>query len=605
MPAPAQSLRPAQPVPADFDEFYLASRRRLLLQCLALTGDLTASRAAVRDAFVAAHHHWRKVSRLEEPESWVRPRAWRMAQRRSVARIWHREKDLTAQQTAVLDALSRLPDAQRRTIVLAQLASLPLADMGRELAQTRAVTERHLQQATATLALALDCDSTLIRNELTSLAPLVTSPGLPRVTAIRRAGVRRQRWHASVGAVTAVALALGAGWFVGQGSTARERVLARPVTAAMLLAPDEVDPIAPKQSWSVTQTGDNTRGSGINTVCQRARFADERGLATWVRRLHASGSPSRDVVQTVEISESPGAALSTYRTTLGWYAGCTQARVRLTDAYRVTGLGDQAEALELVLAAPKPRSYLVTVARSGTVTTTTVLQSATAKVGRITPLLVASSKSLHSMCRSSAITQCRAGPPRAVRELPASGEAPGMLATVDLPAVSTITNPWVGTDPVQGGPNLAATTCDRADFARAGARPRSRTFLIPEQHDLPQRFGLTETVGTFRSVAAATAFVQLVRKRMKTCPKRQLGSRLSHHLEQSKADARPGATYSLWRQTAEINAKKATVAYWMGIVRVGRSVAQVNFAPAGSADVDVTSFRALVVRARDRLAAGR
>jgi hypothetical protein len=89
---------------------------------------------------------------------------------------------------------------------------------------------------------------------------------------------------------------------------------------------------------------------------------------------------------------------------------------------------------------------------------------------------------------------------------------------------------------------------------------------------------------------------------MKTCEKRQLGSQVSHHLVQSKVDQRPGATYALWRQTAEINAKKATVSYWMGIARLGPWVAQVNFAPAGKADLDAATFRALVVRARDRLA---
>src|ERR671921_271619 len=74
----------------DFDEFYLASRRRLVLETYALTGDLSAARTAVRDAFEAASHHWRKVSRLPDPEEWVRPRAWAMAQRRHVARLWHR-----------------------------------------------------------------------------------------------------------------------------------------------------------------------------------------------------------------------------------------------------------------------------------------------------------------------------------------------------------------------------------------------------------------------------------------------------------------------------------------------------------------------------------
>ena len=39
---------------ADFGEFYLASRRRLVLEAYALTGDLQAARSAVRDAFEAA-----------------------------------------------------------------------------------------------------------------------------------------------------------------------------------------------------------------------------------------------------------------------------------------------------------------------------------------------------------------------------------------------------------------------------------------------------------------------------------------------------------------------------------------------------------------------
>ena len=46
----------AEPRP-EFDDFYLASRRRLVLETYALTGDLAAARGAVADAFVAARHH--------------------------------------------------------------------------------------------------------------------------------------------------------------------------------------------------------------------------------------------------------------------------------------------------------------------------------------------------------------------------------------------------------------------------------------------------------------------------------------------------------------------------------------------------------------------
>ena len=47
-----------------FDAFYSQTRDRLLVLAFALTGDLPASRGAVRDSFIAAWHHWAKVRRL-------------------------------------------------------------------------------------------------------------------------------------------------------------------------------------------------------------------------------------------------------------------------------------------------------------------------------------------------------------------------------------------------------------------------------------------------------------------------------------------------------------------------------------------------------------
>ena len=64
---------------------------------------------------------------------------------------------------------------------------------------------------------------------------------------------------------------------------------------------------------------------------------------------------------------------------------------------------------------------------------------------------------------------------------PRSGETPGTLAVADLPVVGKINRPWVGTDPVRARPNIAATTCDKANFVRSGApRAATRTFLIPQ-----------------------------------------------------------------------------------------------------------------------------
>ena len=97
--------------PEAFDAFYAEARGRLLLQTYALTGDLPASRDAVRSAFVAAWHHWKKVSRHGDPEAWVRPEAWRRARRRHQARPWHREKVLDEEDpTTAWVASTRRPE---------------------------------------------------------------------------------------------------------------------------------------------------------------------------------------------------------------------------------------------------------------------------------------------------------------------------------------------------------------------------------------------------------------------------------------------------------------------------------------------------------------
>ena len=61
--------------PETFDAYYVETRTRLLHEAYALTGDAPAARAAVRDAFVVAWHHWRKVAMLEDRDAYVRPLA--------------------------------------------------------------------------------------------------------------------------------------------------------------------------------------------------------------------------------------------------------------------------------------------------------------------------------------------------------------------------------------------------------------------------------------------------------------------------------------------------------------------------------------------------
>ncbi|HET9500425.1 MAG TPA: hypothetical protein VFO98_09205 [Marmoricola sp.] len=594
------------PSAEEFDEFYVESRRRLLLQAFALTGDLGAARSAVRDAYVAARHHWAKVGRLPDPETWVRPRAWTTAQRRHSARPWHREKGLTESQTAVLEALQGLPDGDRKALLLTHLAAAPMDQIGQEIGVTRERAEQHLQAATAATALALDIDSTGIRAALGSLEGAIAGARLPRAPIIRRSGVRRRRVHAVVASVALVLTTVGAGALVVERPADHvDRAVpaaveqAQLVPRTMLLDPGMLAGLAPGRQWTTVTTNDNTGGDGINSLCQVRRFADERGLGTWVRTLRSTGKPAHRLTETVEISASEHAARAAYDTTVGWFAGCTNARIQLLSAYGVPGVGDEAQLLLLRIPGPAAHAYVVGVARTGKLTVSTLVETRGAAAPERNRAMHTLALAVQGVCGSEVAGQC-IGTPRLAPVLPpASGEGPGMLAVADLPALEHVRGAWVGTDPAPTRGAIAATTCDRTDFTRAGAlKTRSRTFLIPRSK-LPARFGMTETVGEFASVAKARAFLHGIEREMSTCSRTSLASKVtvSHVVPR----AWRGSEYALWRLENQVNNQEHTVGFWMGAARVGRHVMQVTFTPAPQADVDEQSFRALVTRARDRL----
>ena len=613
----------------DFDEFYLGTRRRLVLEAYALTGDLSAARSAVGDAFMAARHHWRKVGQLPDPEEWVRPRAWAMAQRRHVARLWHREKGLTPEQKSVLDALHHLPDLQRKVLLLTHLAGLTIADVGREVGETPAQVEHLLRAATRSFCSETDCSKGDASGEddtesdggddaegdwkrdgenrvlaaIESLGPVAEAAALPQPAQIHRGGARRRRLHAVVGVAALLVVTLVCGMFVARGgvgepASATPQRTPKPVSEEMLLSLSEVQPLAPGATWQLLETSDNTTGTGINTVCQDSRFADPRGRGAFVRRFFAPGAPQRSLLETVEISRDLPDAVTSYRTTLGWFAGCHQARLQLLNAYRVRGVGEEAQLLKLRIPNEVRRTYVVGIARTGSVTVSTVMETSNGPPVAINRAVAGLTAAVRNLCEADPAGPC----PRSVTAAPVlpppSGETPGTLATADLPVVGRINRPWVGTKPVPARQNVAATSCDKSDFLRAGApRAATRTFLIPEAR-LSKRFGITETYGAFATPAKARALVQRISAAMASCEKRDLGAEVSSQVIQPDGYRR--SEYALWRLDSEIN-EDASVGFWMGVARVGRYVAQVNFTPVGANDVDADTFQALITRSRDRL----
>ncbi len=621
-------------LPADeFDDFYKSARTALLQQTFALTGDLPASRSAVREAFVAAWHHWRKVSRLEDRQAWVRPLAWRYAQRRHSARIFHRDRKLDPGIRATLDALAKLPLTQRKVLVLTHLTDLTMAQMAREVGLTLHDAEQRLQTATSQFAMHRDVPTTAVRPLFEPLLEHISDTRWPRVTIVRRAGAARRRTHTTVGALAAVgALVLGGAVVTDAQGVMPSLDHARSKGVAVLRlgpspdgggdqeesGPDDTgdggtaaDPLTIEDNDLVTidQLAERVPGrwrqaeaggenTGIVMPCQSTRFADPSGVASAVRRYTARPDkrhPRQIMVQAVEMSTTPDAARTAYVAMVRWFAACSDARVQLLSTHRVTRVGDQAMVIAM-RSWKRPRTTMVAgIARTGqtnTVTFTRVQDLRRPDVPGAAKLLA---DAVNGLCALPDTGPCAERPAVRATKPPPVGEVPSMLAEVDLPPVAGVDRPWIGPEPRVARANLAASRCDGTRFqGKPMKRNMTRTFVIPEAR-LSDLFGLTETVGLLPE-KQANRFVDTVRAKLRSCSDRQLGTDVVRVADMSTRHQ----DLSIWHVTTEIGENK-TVTYLMGILRDRGAVAQVGFVPDGKVQMAPGAFISLARRALDRL----
>jgi len=603
--------------PDAFDEFYKETRGPLLLQTYALTGDLGASRAAVRDAFVLAWHHWRKVSRLDDPQTAVRPNAWRHAQRRHTARLWHREKGLDPEVKEILDILGRLTMPQRKALLLTQVANVSIAQMAREIGLPLEEAERELQNSVAEFTRIREVPTVGIRAAFEPLERATVDSRFPRPTIIRRAGAARRRTHTTVGAIAAVGVFLVSGALVTDAAGVRpslDRTASGAATSetedlqaaellpeATLVSATELDMIFGNRAWTQGRTDANGQGSRDVLPCQREAYADPAGTEALVRTFSGtSAGPPASAVQMTETSTRPRAARRTFDTLVDWFAGCTDSRVQLIATRTVEQVGD--EALQLVL-----RSYdspittmVVGISRTGLYNTTTVDSVETDARPDVDASAEMQAAAVDGLCDLEGAGGCAMDRPKLEFTTPVPvGEAPALLSEIDLPPVSEVELPWAGTEPERASENMAATRCDNAAFSGKfqGAKfvhGFTRTFVIPDA-ELPDEFGLTETVGALPAKQAA-GFVEEVRNSLGSCARRDLGTDVTVGPRTDDDDR----ALTLWHLPTELS-DKLSLTYSMAILRDGTSVGQLSFVEAPDVSMSPGDFEILAYRALDRL----
>jgi RNA polymerase sigma-70 factor (ECF subfamily) len=144
-------------------QVYVASYRRLVGQLYGVCGDLGEAEDVVQEAFARAIQHERKFRQTDNPEAWLRTVAVNLSRSRWRRRILgdrlqrkaHRSDvhpDLSPDHVALVDALKRLPEAQRQVIALHHLADLPLHEVAETVGAPVGTVKARLSRGRATLA---------------------------------------------------------------------------------------------------------------------------------------------------------------------------------------------------------------------------------------------------------------------------------------------------------------------------------------------------------------------------------------------------------------------------------------------------------------------
>jgi DNA-directed RNA polymerase specialized sigma24 family protein len=596
-----------------FDAFYVETRDRLRHQAFALTGDVTASEHGVRDAFVTAWQRWGKVSKLPDPEAWTRPIAWSKAQRHRSSR--RAKAALETPAGPILDALDKLTDRQRRTLLLASLASRSADQIAQETGAVVGTVDRELQAGQAIFAAQRGLGAGAFPADLAAAMPPAAWPSPAR---LRRSGQRQRQFQTVIAVAASVSCFLGAGAITHQGGTDTPALIrptpSTPPPSLVLANADEpaelneenllgaaqVARLSPQRNWTVQKTTAEPAGDSQMFPCQRSASANASNVGILLRTFGSAGKGSTSVsaYQMSELSPTNEAAERTYRIVGSWFAGCDEKRAQLISTERVSGVGAKAILIELRLnqagrGSAKPTSLLAGVSLTGQITVTTVVSTTDADSTSASTLLAAA---VNRLCGMPGAGTC-AGPPdlSQMDPLPAVPEAPGMIGLVDLPRVPGVTEAWVGTEPRKAASTPAPTECGRGSFAAPMTQAFDRTFVFPDKAGLPANFGLTETVGTLPDAKAA-AFVDNINENVARCAKSNLGTSVDRVTSSSSKNE----DLYVWDMTVELSNSRS-LAYLLATIRSGTAVAQIGFTSTTKSAISRDDFVALARRAQARL----
>jgi RNA polymerase sigma-70 factor (ECF subfamily) len=146
---------------ADYERFFFDSKRALVGQAYLLCGELEEAQDLAQEALIRAWRHWERVRALDDPYGWTRKVLHNLAVsqwRRRRIRLFHADLTLThvpepdVEVMEIAAVISRLPEKQKRALVLSAIVGLTNSEIAEELKSPEGTIRVWLSRARAAVA---------------------------------------------------------------------------------------------------------------------------------------------------------------------------------------------------------------------------------------------------------------------------------------------------------------------------------------------------------------------------------------------------------------------------------------------------------------------
>lgn len=375
-----------------------------------------------------------------------------------------------------------------------------------------------------------------------------------------------------------------------------------PTAPAALLGDDAIldladaELVAGSREWKVARTDQAPTEDAPQAACFTPDPVEGQPVAQQqvLRLLSSSGKDAPGLLHQASAYATPEDAAQAYAIAAKTLGTCAVTGSYIVAGRSVSGLGDQAGGVVVgTVEGSQTQLHTVIVNRTGRVLN--IIDATQPKKAVSADAVAKASAAVTGRECTAAGGKCPSGTSVSDGPPPVGGDAPGFLATGDLPPVGNPALAWGAIPPELPKSNFVGSKCETTQWTTLATEETTSRTYIPDNSTV---FGLNQIIVTLKNGAAADKLVAKFKSDLDTCSKRQLTAKVSSPEKVSGVGAQKTKVNG-W--TAEVTQKTGagTTRYRVGMVAAGSKVTYTFLNPQDEEKLDFTTkqWETVVVRA--------